>query len=264
MSLDPVTTVDRDWNRLYNEFPEKYDEFAEAQDTTETMQYLQAHVDLTSKTVLDIGGGTGKYARRLAALAAHVHCFDPCQPLLGVAARRAQELGLSNLDVQQAEAQQVPLVDEAVDVVLAAHSISAIAARDFSTPGSPSTDAAELRFNERARAVTELLRVLRPGGWLFSLTPAPNNYGGELSGLVLGANNAEWSRGKQRFIRWMSDRYGFVSAPVRADWQFTDPDEAARVFGFVYGDKVADHLRAHRIRTIDNHLVIQTIRKPVP
>lgn len=262
MPLDRVTTVNRDWTRLYQEFPDEYDEFAEAQDPTETMRYLQAHVDLAGKLVLDIGGGTGKYTRQLAPLAGHVHCFDPCEPLLAVAGRRAKELGLSNVDVQPAEAQQVPLADETVDVVLAAHSISAIAARDFSTPDNLSTDTTESRFTERARAVTELLRVLRPGGWLFSLTPAPDNYGGEMSHFVLGANNTEWSRGKRRFIRWMTDRYGFVSAPVRADWRFPDPSEAARVFGFVYGDEAAEYLRDHQVRTIENHLVMQTIRKP--
>ncbi|GAA1988156.1 hypothetical protein GCM10009838_58700 [Catenulispora subtropica] len=262
MPIENVTTIERDWNRLYNEFPERYDEFAEAQDPTDTMAHVSGHVDLAGKVVLDIGGGSGKYARCLAPEAALVHCLDPCLPLIEVAERRARELGATNIVTGQAEAQKVPLGDATVDVVLAAHSISAIAARDFSTPGHASADVSESRFAERALAVTELLRVLRPGGWLFSLTPAPDNYGGELSEIVLGADGAEWSRGKLRFIRWMSDEFGFVSTPIRADWKFPDGDEAARVFGFVYGAEAADFLRQHDVRTIENRLVIQTLRKP--
>jgi len=99
--------------------------------------------------VLDVGGGTGGFAVRVAALGHHVTVVDPSPDALAILDRRSEETGVADRVVGvQGDLETVPgLVREAaVDVVLC-HGVLE-------------------RVEDHATAVRSLGVVLRPGGTL--------------------------------------------------------------------------------------------------
>jgi SAM-dependent methyltransferase len=92
------------------------------------------------KTALDLGAGTGKFLPRLRATGARVIAVEPVAAML--AQLRAAH---PDIEAREGTAEQIPLADGAVDAVICAQAF-----HWFAT----------------AAAVTEIRRVLRPGGVL--------------------------------------------------------------------------------------------------
>lgn len=104
--------------------------------------------DVRTKTVVDIGGGTGGMAVRVAELARHVVVVDPSPDALAALDRRAQERGLSDrITAIQGDLADLPtLVDPGVDLVLC-HGLLGL-------------------LPDPAEALGIISGVLRPGGHL--------------------------------------------------------------------------------------------------
>jgi enediyne biosynthesis protein CalE5 len=97
--------------------------------------------------VLDLGTGTGSVAigaARLVGPAGRVTGVDISPHMLALARRQIAESGLSNVDLREGRAEQLPADDGSFDVVLASLSLMYVI--------------------DRAVAARELRRVLRPGG----------------------------------------------------------------------------------------------------
>ncbi len=116
-------------------------------------------------TVLDIGGAAGAYALWLAATGYSVHLVDAVPRLVAEAERRSglAERPLASCRVGDARALDVP--DETADMVLLLGPLYHL---------TESTD--------RARALREASRVLKPGGRLFAA--AISRYASALDGLA--------------------------------------------------------------------------------
>jgi SAM-dependent methyltransferase len=97
--------------------------------------------------VLDLGAGTGKLTR---VLAAHAQDVVAVEPLDGM--RRVLERRLPHVRAVAGTAEAVPLPDGAVDAVFVAEAF---------------------HWFDLPRAVAEIARVLRPGGWLAVLWNVP-------------------------------------------------------------------------------------------
>jgi SAM-dependent methyltransferase len=104
-------------------------------------QWLRDALGLDStRTVLDLGAGTGKFTRRLLATGANVIAVEPVQQML---AQLIQEV--PTVAARSGTAEAIPLADGAVDAVVCAQAFHWFA-----------TNA----------ALAEIHRVLRPGGSL--------------------------------------------------------------------------------------------------
>jgi len=100
-----------------------------------------------SASVVDIGGGTGGFAVRVAELGHRVVVVDPSPDALAILARRAEESGVARLVTGlQGDLDSLPELDRPADVVLC-HGVLEI-------------------VEDPAAALVALAGVLRPGGTL--------------------------------------------------------------------------------------------------
>lgn len=91
-------------------------------------------------TVLELGAGTGRLTERLVAAGHDVHATEPDQAMLAHLQRR-----LPGVRVSTTPAEEIPVPDQSVDVVVAAQCF---------------------HWFDVDRALAEVARVLRPGGHL--------------------------------------------------------------------------------------------------
>jgi ubiquinone/menaquinone biosynthesis C-methylase UbiE len=99
------------------------------------------------ESVLDLGTGTGSVALRVASIVGNdgrVVGNDISQEMLGLAAQKAKDLDITNVDFLEGRAESIPAKDSSFDVVLASLSLMYVI--------------------DRAAAAREIGRVLRPGG----------------------------------------------------------------------------------------------------
>jgi ubiquinone/menaquinone biosynthesis C-methylase UbiE len=102
----------------------------------EALEWLGQRLPL--RRVVDVGAGTGKLSRQLAALGADVVAVEPDEAMRAVFARVLPEI-----ELLAGSAEEVPLPDESVDVATAAQAF---------------------HWFDLERALPELHRVIRPGG----------------------------------------------------------------------------------------------------
>lgn len=91
-------------------------------------------------TVLELGAGTGKLTRRLVAAGHDVHATEPDEAMLAVLRRHLPDVRSS-----ATRAEEIPVADQSVDVVVAAQCF---------------------HWFDADVALAEIARVLRPGGHL--------------------------------------------------------------------------------------------------
>lgn len=107
----------------------------------EAVEWLAERTSLDyGSVVVDVGAGTGKLTRLLAATHAHVIAVEPVEAMRGVLLR-----SVPGVQVMAGTAEQLPLDDASADVVTAAQAF---------------------HWFDHARALPEIHRVLRPGGSL--------------------------------------------------------------------------------------------------
>jgi len=96
--------------------------------------------------VLDLASGTGEPAISLAARVGsegHVTALDLSSELLEIATKRAEERGLTNFSIQQADAHQLPFPDQSFHLVTSRFGV--------------------MFFQDCEKALREVQRVLKPG-----------------------------------------------------------------------------------------------------
>ena len=93
-----------------------------------------------AKTVLDVGAGTGKLTRALAARGLEVIAVDPSPKML-----EQLSANLPGAVVHLGTAEDIPLADSSVDAIVAAQA---------------------WHWVDQERALPSVARVLKPGGWL--------------------------------------------------------------------------------------------------
>ena len=104
------------------------------------------------KEVADLATGSGDVALELKRRLPHarVRGFDFCEEMLVVARERAQKIpGAETVEFAFGDCMSLPLSDESVDAVTIAYGVR--------------------NFEDRARGLREIRRVLKPGGKVFIL-----------------------------------------------------------------------------------------------
>jgi SAM-dependent methyltransferase len=128
----------------FGEIADHYDRFRPGP-PDEAVQWLlpPAAVD-----VMELGAGTGGLTRRLVGRVAHVRAVEPDERMRAVLADRVPQA-----EVVAGGAEEIPAGDSSFDAVIMASA---------------------WHWVDEARAVPEVVRVLRPGGWLSLLWSGPD------------------------------------------------------------------------------------------
>ena len=186
---------------------------------------MRATAPWAGRIIVDLGCGTGYWLRRYAEEAAHVIGIEP-DPALRTAAGRAAA-DLSNTKVTAGSAEHIPLPDASADVVHARFAY-------FFPPG---TDA----------GLTEVLRVLRPGGQLVAVD---NDYRWGEFALLLAAAAVRPPRQTAAAVdTWWRDR-GAARHEVRSELRFASHADLAAVLHIEFpADVAAAWLRRHPAAT---------------
>jgi ubiquinone/menaquinone biosynthesis C-methylase UbiE len=130
-----------------------------------TRELILRYAPRPPATVLDIGGGAGAYALWLAESGYSVHLLDPIPRHVMEAERRSGEAAHPLSSCSVGDARSLPYPDESTEMVL------------LMGPLYHLTES-----GDRARALQEAKRVLKPGGWLFAA--AISRWASALDGLA--------------------------------------------------------------------------------
>ena len=173
---------------------------------------LERITPVSGRRIADIGTGIGHYPMLLARRTGRMYGIESDPELLAEARRRATESHQPNIRIVEGEATALPLRDRTVDIVLT----SGIDPDDASLP-----------------AVTEAMRVIRPGGRLIVI----GYYGrDDVAALLEPEVVAHAREATQRRTGWWL-RNGFKIKVVHARLDLGDPRTAHELLPRLYGDR---------------------------
>ena len=109
-------------------------------------ELIQQHITKSNATILDIGGGTGKYSEWLSKKGHNVHLLEPVEKHLKLAEKRAKKLK-KPFTVTSGIAQKLPFKNETADLVILHGPLYHLQKRA-----------------DRISAILEAKRVLKKGG----------------------------------------------------------------------------------------------------
>jgi len=173
---------------------------------------LERIIPISGKRIADVGTGIGHYPMLLAKHTGRTYGVESDPALLDVARQRASATHQPNLRIVEGDPESLPLRDGAVDIVLC----GLIEADDTSLP-----------------AITELLRVLRPGGRLVVI----GYYGrDQVASLLEPSVVARAFAATRRRTGWWL-RHGFKIKVVHTRLDISDPETASELLPRLYGER---------------------------
>ena len=134
-------------NRLRDEFTRQAETFSSSAAITDaalTQRFIDALGEAARGSVLDVACGPGILSAAIAKAARQVVACDLTPQMLTKAAQRCADAGLDNVTFREGNATELPFADAAFDAV-----VTRLSVHHFDRPG---------------RAMSEVFRVLRPGG----------------------------------------------------------------------------------------------------
>jgi len=191
------------------------------------MRALEEIVNPDHLDILDLGAGTGRLTLMLAPRAKSIRAFDVSDEMLRVCRQRLEVTGLSNWKVEVADHRQLPVEDDAADLVVSGWSVA------YLYSWHPETWRDELE-----KWLGEMKRVLRRDSYIVLF----ESFGtGNESPIKL-----EHLKG---YYPWL-DEVGFQNKWIRTDYQFKSVGEAEELSRFFFGDELGDKVHANNWITL--------------
>lgn len=176
------------------------------------------------EAIVELGAGTGRVTRLLAARAARVLAFDAAAPMLAVARARLDAEGLgAGVALAVGEHHALPAPDAVADAVVAGWAI-AHAVGWYPEDWRIRVDA----------ALTEIARVSRPGALAVIIET-----------LGTGTETPDPPAKLVPFYAHLEAR-GFERRVIRTDYRFADAEELAELIGFFFGAELASRYAGRR------------------
>jgi ubiquinone/menaquinone biosynthesis C-methylase UbiE len=133
--------------RIRNEFTRQAETFSVSSAITDaalTQRFVDALGEAINGSVLDVACGPGILSAAIAKFARDVVAFDLTPEMLKKAAQRCAAAGVNNVSFREGNANELPFANAAFDAAVTRLSVH--------------------HFDRPARVISEIFRVLRPGG----------------------------------------------------------------------------------------------------
>lgn len=204
------------YQRIYRERAEDYDRLVAAEDADGCLLPAIEEAAPRLDRVLEVGAGTGRITRLLAARGAQVVAIDRSAAMLAVARRHLPRALFA-------------VADAAALPVAGGWASAAIAGWVFGHQRS--WNPAGWRTSI-ARCLDEMERALAPGGVAIVIET-----------LGTGVDTPHVSPELADYHGWLEEERGFTRRELRTDYLFASEAEARALCGFFFGDAVPVHGR---------------------
>ncbi len=208
-------TLEGDWDRLYREYPEVYDEFASVPYKPPESEIINNMFDLNGKVIIDIGSGTGLSTFPLAKYANLVIGIELEEVMLKIAVKNAKKQKIKNVMFVKGSAHFMPFKDDSVYAVVS-----------ITAPTPP----------------LESMRIIKQKGYIISFDVPPKWYGGELAPIF--PENEESTDEEKDITVWYT-KLGFKSKDFFNIQEYGSLDKILRTYGFIHGKKAINYLKKH-------------------
>jgi ubiquinone/menaquinone biosynthesis C-methylase UbiE len=207
---------------IYRQHADRYEALIAREDYQgRLLPAIQALVSLEGARVVEMGVGTGRLTRLLAPAARSIQGFDASRHMLAEAARQLRRSGCRNVALTVADNRHLPVAGRWADLAVEGWSFGHL------TGWHPGAWHAEV-----ARAVDEMLRVVRPGGTAIILE-------------TLGTGREDPyppSTALAEFYAYLEHQRGFTRTWLRTDYLFESLSEAEALVRFFFGAELAQRV----------------------
>lgn len=213
-----------DYKNVYRDGPELYDELVSAEDVDGNLRRAILHrCDVTEKTVVEAGAGTGRLTRiLLESGAARVVATELEPAMLALAEQSLQNYGV-RLECVVADARTLPVEDNCADLGIAGWVF-----------GHFRSWMADNWKEEVGAALQELERATRLGGTVIVIET-----------LGTGTESPAPAPGLLEYYEWLEER-GYTRISIRTDYLFASVEDAERVTGAFFGQEFAVKVRERK------------------
>lgn len=216
---------------IYENKADAYDELVSHEDHEGNLaRVLEELVPGHALSIVETGAGTGRLTRLLTPRASRVQAFDGSASMIEIARRHLGAEAHVSLGVSRHEA--LPVETDVADLAL----------EGWAFGHALSWNADGWRDDVR-RWVTELDRVTHDEGRVILIETMGT---GVLSPF-------EGGHSLEPFDAFVRETLGFERHVVRTDYAFESVDDAARVLGFFFGERMVARVREHGWTIVPEH-----------
>ena len=226
--MNEVKTIENRWDILYHDYPKVYDRFAKVKKKPGITEVLLEMFSLREKKVADVGSGTGLSTFNLAKYAQHVIGIEPEDSMRNLAVKNAKKRHIENVEFRKGTAENMPLNDDSVDVVVAV------------------TAASLYKRENIEQFVGEAERVLIANGLTISVDVAPGWYGGELAPVILGRSRRQKDSDTEITRNGSFIALGFNHRDVYQTQDYGSVEKMLSTYGFIFGRKAINYIISHQ------------------
>lgn len=223
-------TIENRWDILYRDYPEVYEAFSMVK--RRPVKDFGKMLNVKDKVVVDVASGTGRSTFALAHYAKKVIGVEPESAMMKIARESLKKNGITNVVFRKGTSDHIPLPAHSVDVVAAI------------------TSASFYDVDNIQRFVREAERVLANGGSIYSIDVAPGWYGGDLAPVILGPSRRQKGSDYDFVRNEVFTSLGFTHRDFYTFSDFDSMEHIISTYGFIFGKKAIEYLKAHNRTTI--------------
>lgn len=201
---------------VYQQHAEQYERLIQREDyQNHILRAVEQICPLKGLDVIDLGAGTGRVTRILAPQVNSIKAYDSSAHMLSKAQSSLHAMGMTNWQAGVADHRHIPVPDASADLVISGWSFSYLAVWG-----------GEKWRDELETGYAEILRILRPGGYIIFLET-----------MGTGQESPNPPDHVSGYYAWLAEK-GFESTWIRTDYRFNSLAEAAELSKFFFGEEL--------------------------